>query len=526
MSDTSTTVDFEHLLAHREWVRAVARSLAYDAATADDLEQETWLEALRAPPGDARNLRGWLGRVLRNRARKRARSGARRATHESRAERSGTSPATADVVTEAEAQQRVVQAVLELDEPYRTTILLRFYEGLPPREIAVRMSVPPETVRTRVRRAGARLRESLGGEGFFGWTAVVIPLIGVVESSATAATAAGGALAVETKKTFVLATLAGIFIGGFCALVMSVPFSPPPAGAAPAIAETAATVADGRSVDADAALPRREHVTPPRPPEPVATADAEQTEDVTAPHPENVAADPPPPPPPEVSKRDLKKKDEKSKMAEARERVRETYEGEKKGGFTFYDLAYWVDAKKLDDSRWKKRPIDEPRHDRGLQLHARWENPASAAPGMTIDVRVLKLPHSEVQDGQRVTFSTAFDNLGETVENVDVKKLTHAFYEDWVRGARDVVESQCVRPRKSKAKVPKLYAVAVGTEGEPGERVRREWHVWSDGKHEATYVVALRFGPALLGREELLDKGFEFMKQLKALKDKRVEWPR
>ena len=37
----------EEMLEHSGWVRALARALVRDAATADDIAQETWLAALR-----------------------------------------------------------------------------------------------------------------------------------------------------------------------------------------------------------------------------------------------------------------------------------------------------------------------------------------------------------------------------------------------------------------------------------------------------------------------------------------------
>ena len=41
-------------------------------------------------------------------------------------------------------------------------MLLRFWEDLPPREIAKRMQAPVETVRTRIKRGLQELRGSLG----------------------------------------------------------------------------------------------------------------------------------------------------------------------------------------------------------------------------------------------------------------------------------------------------------------------------------------------------------------------------
>ncbi len=214
----------ETLLRHRDWVRRLARSMVSDPAAADDVEQQTWLRALRSPPRDPAAARSWLSAVVRSRALSAFRSSSRRAVHEERGARSGAARATADLVAESDSHQRLVHCVLALDEPYRTTILLRFLENLPPREVAARMGVPIETVRTRVRRALATLRERLGGDdGGEAWLGAAAVLIGAGRegavgsgSLAPAATITGG-LVMTGKTTLaaavVLACVAG-FVGG------------------------------------------------------------------------------------------------------------------------------------------------------------------------------------------------------------------------------------------------------------------------------------------------------------------------
>ncbi len=218
-----------------------------------------------------------------------------------------------------------------------------------------------------------------------------------------------------------------------------------------------------------------------------------------------------------------------AKMKENREKVRVAFEGEKKAGFTTFDLAYWVDAKKLDDSRWKKQDIAarKPGHEQGIQMHAKWANEASAAPGMTIDVYIVKHLISKLSSngGTRTTYSMPFDNIGKSVKTSDVEGLTEGFYEDWTRGNKDVIKKQCVKPKKSRLKIPKWEAGAVATDAESGDRVRREWYLWKDGQQNATYRIEIHYGAAVLGKEGLMKKGPEFVKNLKELKDKRVEWP-
>jgi len=91
-----TTADLEHLLREDDWIRRIARQLASDPQTAEDLAQDAWVVALgedaRTPDHAAsaarseRN-RGWLFGVVRNLRRQGARSERRRS------ERSDARPA-------------------------------------------------------------------------------------------------------------------------------------------------------------------------------------------------------------------------------------------------------------------------------------------------------------------------------------------------------------------------------------------------------------------------------------------------
>ena len=72
----------EELLKESRWVRELARGLALDRASADDLVQETWLAVLRHAPGQLVTPRAWLGRVLFNAARHDGRRNALRVERE------------------------------------------------------------------------------------------------------------------------------------------------------------------------------------------------------------------------------------------------------------------------------------------------------------------------------------------------------------------------------------------------------------------------------------------------------------
>jgi len=164
MQDLPPHPSAEALLAHADWVRALARTLVRDPGGADDVAQASWLDVLERPPGDARNLRGWLAQVVRSAAGQRARAAARREAREQAVARPEALPDTAELVAQAERQREVVGHVLALAEPYRTAVLLRYFLGLEARAIAARQEVPLATVRTRLQRALAQLRERLDRE--------------------------------------------------------------------------------------------------------------------------------------------------------------------------------------------------------------------------------------------------------------------------------------------------------------------------------------------------------------------------
>lgn len=144
-------------------MRRLARQLVQDESRVDDAVQDAWLMALRSSATPTRPTRSWIATVVRNAVRQGWRREQRRQAHEEQAARpEATSPRP--TLEHEEILERVVGAVLSLDEPYRRAVLLRFYEDLPPRRIAERLELPIETVRTRLRRGLAQLRARLDAD--------------------------------------------------------------------------------------------------------------------------------------------------------------------------------------------------------------------------------------------------------------------------------------------------------------------------------------------------------------------------
>ena len=170
MDSPTRPVSETELLENLAWVQALARRLVSDPATAEDVAQDAWLAARERPPRRARSgagLRAWLARVTRTLARQSFRSESARSARERAVARREATPSAGDVVARAEMQKRIVEAVLALEEPGRTTILLRHLDGLSARAISERRGETPEAVRQRLSRAlealRARLERELGG---------------------------------------------------------------------------------------------------------------------------------------------------------------------------------------------------------------------------------------------------------------------------------------------------------------------------------------------------------------------------
>ncbi|MCA8959225.1 MAG: sigma-70 family RNA polymerase sigma factor [Planctomycetes bacterium] len=181
--------DAEALLDHMSWVHGLARSLVGEDR-ADDLAQEAMLAAMESPPQHGGG-RGWLATVLRRRAASTFRSDSRRRRREERCARAESIPSEESVLERAELQQALVNAVMELRDPYRRILLLRFFEGLTPTEIAEQRETTSATIRSQLKRALEVLREQLDRRfgSRIGWTAVLIAFVALPPRKVVAAAA-------------------------------------------------------------------------------------------------------------------------------------------------------------------------------------------------------------------------------------------------------------------------------------------------------------------------------------------------
>lgn len=141
-------------------LRRVAQRLLRDAADQDDAIQEMWLAHVQAS-GEERGAAGWKVQVLRHRA---MRIWTRRMRDEEvslRAERPRGAPDPAEVMDGQLVRELLLGSIAQLPEAQARTVRARFFEELTVGEIARREGSTESTVRTRLSRGLAALRERM-----------------------------------------------------------------------------------------------------------------------------------------------------------------------------------------------------------------------------------------------------------------------------------------------------------------------------------------------------------------------------
>ena len=231
------------LLQHDTWLRKLVRGLIGDA-DADDVVQEVWRRAVARPPRDDGALPGWLATTARRLAWRHHRDTGRRRGREQVAAARGTpntSEDPADLVARVEARQAITQAVLELDEPFRIVVLLRYFEGQEPAQIGARIGVPAATVRTRLHRAHDKLRARMEQRHGKGWRRRLALLCVPLPTLRPAPHPA------RPARSWLVATLILPLLGGAVWFAVDAtgkrPVTPVPPGSTSAALETTSTVA-------------------------------------------------------------------------------------------------------------------------------------------------------------------------------------------------------------------------------------------------------------------------------------------
>lgn len=158
---------FEVLMRrHNQRVHRVARAILRDDAEVDDVLQDAYLAAYRSLARFERRARfsTWLTRIAANHALDRRRRRARTAALDPAAA-AGLASALPDDPeqqrTAHELARLVERAIDALPESHRLVYVLRQVQGLGTGEVAACLGIEPGTVKTRLHRARALLREAL-----------------------------------------------------------------------------------------------------------------------------------------------------------------------------------------------------------------------------------------------------------------------------------------------------------------------------------------------------------------------------
>lgn len=159
-----------YLRHYRDVFRYCVRRL-FDRHLAEDATSTVFFKVLNrlgSFGGDAAGFRSWLLRIATNVANDRLREARRRTGLVQKI----ASDARADAVVAGdsdgdldERKARLRRALLGLNPKYQAVITLRYFENMKLTEIAACLGESPSTVRTRLSRATAKLRQKLSNAG-------------------------------------------------------------------------------------------------------------------------------------------------------------------------------------------------------------------------------------------------------------------------------------------------------------------------------------------------------------------------
>lgn len=205
MNTENNQVEIAKFLAEAGWLRALAvRLVAADEV--EDLVQETWVQLAAHPPRHAGSPRGWLAKVARNARRMRTRATVRRRAREAKVPGEAPTLSPEALVQRSQRLRMLAEQVEALREPFRSTVLLHYFEGLSLAEIGRQSNTPDATVRWRLAAGLKQLRLALdavhGGDraiwlaGFAAFR--VVPEV-PAGGAATTGVATGAALSMVTK---------------------------------------------------------------------------------------------------------------------------------------------------------------------------------------------------------------------------------------------------------------------------------------------------------------------------------------
>lgn len=174
MSEDPGTALEERISAHRAAVLGYVNSIVRDAATAEDLVQETLLRAYsrRGTLQDESRLVAWLYRIATNVCRDHFRRGKSHGkpgpadmepydAMEQDHPVEGAGPRLDQALEQDEMSSCVQSYLADLPDPYKAVILLHDMEEMTNPEIARMLGISLATVKIRIHRAREKLRDAL-----------------------------------------------------------------------------------------------------------------------------------------------------------------------------------------------------------------------------------------------------------------------------------------------------------------------------------------------------------------------------
>jgi len=146
-------------------VKAYMMRQGADAGTAEDLAQETLLTVWRKAAlyaGDRGSMTTWVFAIARNlRIDRLRREVPWQELPEGRLTEASSEPLPDEAMAEKERQERVQAALAELPPEQKDVVILAYLEGLSHSEIAERLGLPLGTVKSRMRIAYQKIRQTL-----------------------------------------------------------------------------------------------------------------------------------------------------------------------------------------------------------------------------------------------------------------------------------------------------------------------------------------------------------------------------
>ena len=134
-------------------------SLCRNKSLAEDLTQETFVKALLSLPEGHGNIRAWLYKVARNLYFNHRKKEPASVALDEIAEKADESDGPEEALLKKLRSRKLYEAVLRLEGKKREVILLQYFSGFPPTQIAAMLNITQGNVRVLSHRAKQELKK-------------------------------------------------------------------------------------------------------------------------------------------------------------------------------------------------------------------------------------------------------------------------------------------------------------------------------------------------------------------------------